>query len=825
MKRKKLFPETALLFPALLVLMVAAAFFSQAWAGSHGPGSKDGVRIVTGPSPIQGDVLNHPDDITLYNEHLALTLAAGSPNFWGMTNGSISNLAVMQGPDTFGVNIVNDVEFLVNSWTATGGSLKAAVTITHNTPEKGEVQAVSTWLGEGKANALEVVSTYTLEKDSPVVTLKTRVSNPGPDTYTDLKSGYSMSGLAAYMFGPFGYHTPDVRARNIHVGTNAGEPFGDFVVSYTKDYAVTLQMDDTQIYRGTTGYKDLHHNYDLAPGESRTFAGELQVIPRGDTTAFMARMIEKKGLSWAEVSGVVAADDGNIYSHPVIVVEREGRFKGSFDGSQNLPSEDLHVQMQPFIWHVGEADGSFSFRLPEGDYRIYADAPGYTASLSQAVTIRSGANLTLSFTGDNAIVKGGRVVLKVTDKETKKPVDARIEVEGPVPAVKYLGARTYFTELDPAGQVAIPLPVGDFAFKVMSGAHFFSLPETVTATVASGHEHLLSAAVETLSQPQKELWYSVDLHHHTDIGDGSTSPEDLVKSQLAGRLDLIFVSDHDSVENHASVKSFADARKTGMIPSLEVSPGWGHLNILPMPLGGEIIPPAMTAGEIIAAAHAKNALVIVNHPYTDYGYFSNREIAPGGYDPDFDLIELQPTLNLSKPKNADTKTLSAAMALWSDHAVGNAKAYYLTGGSDTHDVASPTLYSGMIRTFARVEEGEFGPAGFIEAVAKGRSYASMGPLFFTEKIHFGDRAALKSGEKLVLELAAFAVNGLDTVELYTAGTAIGSPAATVAFEGSVKKERVSFTVAPKESTWYSFIARDKAGKPAVSNPVWIDVTP
>jgi hypothetical protein len=69
------------------------------------------------------------------------------------------------------------------------------------------------------------------------------------------------------------------------------------------------------------------------------------------------------------------------------------------------------------------------------------------------------------------------------------------------------------------------------------------------------------------------------------------------------------------------------------------------------------------------------------------------------------------------------------------------------------------------------------------------------------------------------------VNGLDTVELYTGGTPIGSPADIVSFDGSVKKERLSFTVAPKESTWYSFIARDKVGKPAISNPVWIDVTP
>ncbi|MFU8770683.1 MAG: hypothetical protein ACNA7H_13160, partial [Desulfotignum sp.] len=103
MKGRKSFSQASRLVSVLLFLVVAAAFWGHAWAASHGSDSKQGVRIVTGPSPIEGDVLNHPDDITLYNEHLALTLAVGSPNFWGMTNGSISNLAVMQGPDTFGV--------------------------------------------------------------------------------------------------------------------------------------------------------------------------------------------------------------------------------------------------------------------------------------------------------------------------------------------------------------------------------------------------------------------------------------------------------------------------------------------------------------------------------------------------------------------------------------------------------------------------------------------------------------------------------------------------------------------------------------------------
>ena len=811
-----------LILATLVIMMPLAAGGTLSSSTTETDGK--GVRLLTGPSPIEGDVLNHADDITLYNEHLALTLAIGSPNFWGMTNGSISNLAVMEGPDNFGVNIVNDVEFLVNSWTASGGSLVADAEILVNTPEKAVVQVTSTWLGEGKSNALDVVTTYTLERNSPVLILHTEVANPGPETYTDLKSGYSMSGLAASMFGPFGYHTPDVRARNIHVGTNVDEAFGDFVVSYTEDYAITLQMDGTEIYRGTTGYKDLHHNYDLAPGESRSFIGELQVIPQGHTTPFMTRMIEKKELPAARISGIVETDTGALFPSPVLVVEKEGRFKGSFDGAQYLPSDEQHVHMQPLIWHVGETDGSFSFLLPEGKYRLYAIAAGHTASQAKSLTVTADQNLTFAFTGDDALVRGGRVELQVTDKDAGNPVDARIEVDGPVPAVKYLGARTYFTDLERTGWVSMPLAAGDFTFTVMSGAHFVSQPEVLEAQLASG-EHLQRAAViATRIHPEKDNWYSVDLHHHTDIGDGSTSPEDLVKSQLAARLDLTFVSDHDSVANHEAVRAFSAARSVDMIPSLEVSPGWGHFNILPMPFAGEIIDPALNVEEIIAQAHERKALVVVNHPYTDYGYFSNREIAPGGYDANFDLIELQPTIDLAKSTNADTRSLATAMELWTGHLAGKNKAYYLTGGSDTHDVASHTLYSGIMRTYARID-GDLTPADFLQAVAQGRSYASMGPLFFTDTIHFGDTIQLKAGEPLHLHLDVFAVNGLEQVDVYSKEVEIGSPVDSRSLSGSTERETLQFQFTPRESTWYNFIALDAAGKVAVSNPVWVQVTP
>ncbi len=795
-----------------IVLIVVLAIAAPAMAD---------VKIVKGPSPIDGDTLNHPEDITIYNDKIALTFAVGSPNFWGMTNGSISDIAVMNGPEDFGVDIVNDIEFLVNSWTASGGSLIADVEIIKDTPEEGIIKVTSTWLGENKENALDVVSTYTLKKDSNVVELHTIVSNPGPDTYTDLRSGYSISGLAAYMFGPFGYDTPDVRARYIHVGNGVDDPFGDFVVSYLSDYAITVQMDDTEEYRGTTGYKDLHKHYDLAPGESKEFTGIIHVADAGHTTPFIAEMIEKKGLNSATVSGIVKTDEGKPYPNPVIVVEREGSYKGTYDGSQYLGSDELHTSMQTFVWHIGNADGSFSFDLPEGEYNIYAVAAGYTPSKAKEVKIVDGEDVSLNFEGDYSIIQGGTVQITVTDKATGSPIDARIQVEGPVPAVKYLGARTFFTDLEDIGKVNIDLATGDFTFTIMSGANYFSLPEVVNKTVKSKQIENIEVSIETKIDPRAENWYSVDLHHHSDIGDGSTTPLDLVRSQLASRLDMTLVSDHDSTDNHALINEYSQKRNITFIPSLEVSPGWGHLNILPMPLGGEIIDPSLNVGDIIAEGHKKNALVIVNHPYTDYGYFNNREIAPGGYDPDFDLIELQPTIDLSTEGNMDRKTLEKAMELWTNSLSGANKIYYLTGGSDTHDVASPTLYSGIIRTFAKVD-GELTMDSYIKAVADGNAYVSMGPLFFTKDIEFGNSHAL-TGDTFTLVLDVYAVNGLDTVAIYDKDSSIDSPLQEKSFEGSTERETVSFELQPKESTWYNIIAKDGNGKVAVSNPIWVEV--
>lgn len=780
------------------------------------------VVILRGPSPIDGDVLNHPDDITIYNDKVAFTFAVGSPNFWGMTNGSISNIALMNGREDFGVNIVNDVQFLVNSWTASGGSLVADVEIIKDSKEKGIIQAKSTWLGDGKENPLEIITSYTLEKDSSILKINTVVYNPGPDTYTDLRSGYSMSGLAAYMFGPFGYHTPDVRARNIAIGTSVGETFGDFVVSYQDNYAITLQMDGTEIYRGTTGYKDLHKHYNLKAQETMNFSGELQVIDNGHTSPFIERMIEKKSLNSARISGVLRNRNNEVHPQGVIVVEKKGEFKGSLMDTQYLASDELHSNIQTFAWHRVEEDGTYSFELPEGEYYIYAVAAGYRPSRARKVNVRNNRDRKLNFTRRFSIEEGGTVNINVFDKDTKEAIDARIEVDGPTPAVKYLGAKTYFTDLENIGEVSIDLSIGEFNFNIMSGANFFTKTKTVGQIVQSKKEHNIDVYIRTKIDPRKENWYSVDLHQHTDIGDGNTSPKDLVKSNLASRLDVSVVSDHDSVDNNIITKEYSKKRQLPFIPSLEISPGWGHFNVLPMELGSNIIDPSLSVVEIIDQVKERKALITVNHPYTDYGYFNNMDIAPGGFDNRFDLIELQPTIMLGDKNNPDRKTLEKAMEFWTNSLLGKNKKYYLVGASDSHDVTSSTLYSGIMRSFAKVE-GDLTVEKLISSIANGHSYLSMGPLFFTDEFQFGNTYTVNKGDIIDLSFEAFAVNGLDSVSIYSKDSNLDEALDEISYNSSKKREKVEFQVEAKEDNWYILIGRDSNGRLAISNPVWISV--
>ena len=210
---------------------------------------------------------------------------------------------------------------------------------------------------------------------------------------------------------------------------------------------------------------------------------------------------------------------------------------------------------------------------------------------------------------------------------------------------------------------------------------------------------------------------------------------------------------------------------------------------------------------IYKEARRQGAIVIqVNHPFIPYGYFSSVEahVAPGGFNAAFELVEI----NATAPDD-DAKVLSWLWKHWN-----SGQHYYLSGGTDTHDVWNDE--SGRVRTFAHVE-GRLTPQSFAHALREGHGYVSRGPLIFPSFL-FGATVVGLSGEPLDLGFELGSVAGLRRAELVGAGKV----AQTRDFPPGSVRVRVEFEVPPPAARWYQLVVEDNAGGKAYTDPIWIE---
>lgn len=69
----------------------------------------------------------------------------------------------------------------------------------------------------------------------------------------------------------------------------------------------------------------------------------------------------------------------------------------------------------------------------------------------------------------------------------------------------------------------------------------------------------------------------LDLHLHSNASDGDCPPEEVVRRALDAHLDVISLTDHDTVGGVARAREAADGVAIDVIPGLEVSSTWrGH---------------------------------------------------------------------------------------------------------------------------------------------------------------------------------------------------------------------------------------------------------
>jgi hypothetical protein len=196
-------------------------------------------------------------------------------------------------------------------------------------------------------------------------------------------------------------------------------------------------------------------------------------------------------------------------------------------------------------------------------------------------------------------------------------------------------------------------------------------------------------------------------------------------------------------------------------------------------------------------------VVPMNHPYNDYGYFTNiaKNAVPGGKTDRFDIIELNARVD-------NEPTLKKAHKLWD---LG--EAMYFTAGTDTHDAWNQL--TGQIRMMARVD-GELTPSKFAQALKAGHGYATQGPILYPQNIMFGETAT--AGDTWNIHVVA--TDGLKEIRLIGKG---GNVLNTLTINPKVDTQRIemSLPIPSDAEGWISLEVEDKDGSTAWSNPVWL----
>ena len=883
------------LIAGILSLIMAVTPFVSLPAISYADSGTCGVK--QGATPIFEGMATDDKDITIWNDKMAVSFAVGSNNYWNMTKGSILDICAIDSSGKWGPDLVNDVELLMDLWTATGEykgtDLRNDVKVTSSlTQDKKTVTVTSEyryWVADPNKDGvnddalpLDIKQVYTLKAGDSHLSMETTVTNPnetidyGNETLnssaagkssTGMFSGYSISTNAANMFGPYGYY-PDTKATGIAIGNNKNvkEYFGKFVTTYKDDYAVSLIMDGSDSYKGSSGYKDLYINQVIKAKRSYSFKGEVLVETANSTASVLDRIYARDGIGagdTATVSGTVTDEKGNPVKGVNVIVKKDGKYmcttkSGSVNGAEVDKPKTIE---QPMVWAITDKDGRYSFKLPktansfdgEGtyEYKLKLEAAGYTSQTTKKFA------LSKDETQDFTIEKGAPIILRAKD-QNGKAIPFRVEISGVTYENKCAGISTYFS--DSTGKqtdmdIKFNLTQAEgVTFTASYGKNFESKAVLhKTNVTADGVEYEFE--IPEIVDPKASGWVSMDNHQHSDYGDGATTPKDLFNAQIAAKLHYNLVSDHDTRINNIPMKKFSDQIGRPYISNMEVSPGWGHWGVLNVDFseketGNIVNASTATPPEIIKAGHAANALVIVHHPYSDYGFLHNQDSVAGGHADgwkDFDLLELQSTIssdgktlevleeltaenykniNLDKLSSTianagvsqmDAKALVSAFAFWN---AGEKK--YLSAGSDQHQATNTALYPGIIRQYAKVgkdskEATKADSKAYLAALKDGRSYVTMGPLFFTyDGESFGD--TISTGKK-ALKIDAQAVNGLEKVVLYRNGVKVE----TKDLKGSTDKQTLEFMIdSTNDTKWYSYVAIDSTGNYAVSNPIWVN---
>jgi len=391
-----------------------------------------------------------------------------------------------------------------------------------------------------------------------------------------------------------------------------------------------------------------------------------------------------------------------------------------------------------------------------------------------------------------------------------RPTDAQVKAlqGGKVVAVGY-------TDVHQVGLARLRLQPGAYTLLIDHGGDFTGAILAREVTIPASGVLRLEVELERLFEPNAWGYYSADTHAHTAMSpDGNTPVDQAVAVQLAADLDLVFISDHNSVKGHTLFAQTAQERGVPAILSEEITTDWGVINmghfnaysLSPGMLVNWRVPPA----QIFREARQKGAKVVqVNHPKSGpYDYFNL--MADPRWDPGFDAVEVWN----GEFSPEDELAEQALFSFWNE-----GKRYVAVGASDDHMWDLLDVEYGRPRTYVHVE-GELTLDNWLEGLLAGRAFITYGPLIDLRangRYIPGDTVALGAGEPITLEAKVYSVTPLARAEVLRNGEVIAS----ITLEGL--EATISFPASPESSGWYLLRVFAQDGDRAMTNPIWVDV--
>ncbi len=227
-------------------------------------------------------------------------------------------------------------------------------------------------------------------------------------------------------------------------------------------------------------------------------------------------------------------------------------------------------------------------------------------------------------------------------------------------------------------------------------------------------------SVASLDQPEKEVSIQLsveedgpcllkgDLHLHSNHSDGGYAPDEVNQLCRDAGLDVIALTDHNSVTQNLFAKTFAGLIR---LPGYEWTTRLGHANFIGLerPADDFQAQTPEEASAIIRTAASRGALIVLNHPGDPLGGWRV------GYDIPFDAYEVW-----NGPWRA---TNNNSLALW-QAMLCEGKKITAVGGSDTHKAIPQTRHGYPCNhIFAARRQSD----AVLEAVRAGRVYITSCP--------------------------------------------------------------------------------------------------